>query len=1097
MASAAALTTVQKLYIAYYGRPADAGGREYWASELDKAGGSLAGIINSFAGAAEAQALYGSGTTTADRVTVLYQNILGRTPDPQGLAYYAGEVDAGRLSLGSLALAILDGVQPTSDDAPLANNRLTVADAFTAQVNDQNYGGDAAAAIARTFLQQVTGDAATASQANGQLPAYLNTMAVATKQQGKFAPLIANGLLTNTAIVRADLTEDNLDAILSTLTNAAPTISGLPTTPQALTVGEVAALTDFNVADAEDDTLTVTLTANNGQLGGLTDADPNTAGIQLIGKAASINAALAGATFTANAVGFASVGIQVVDGVGATPTSGIYELRAGQAKTGAPVFTSPPGFAPKVDYTVGDSPESVSSADVNGDGKADLLVANRNFDGTVSVLTNKGDGSFSAQVDYVVGVNPSSVSSADVNGDGYPDLLVANFNSHTVSVLTNQGGGRFGTKVDYTVGGFANSVSSADVNGDGKPDLLVSVNIDRTNNGAISVLTNQGDGRFNAKVDYAVGVGPKTVSSADVNGDGKADLLVANRDSGTVTVLINQGDGRFNAQADYALGYFPRSISSADVNGDGKLDLVVAGVNGNFFAPLTTLSVLTNKGDGSFNGKVDYTVSGFGNSLSSADLNGDGYQDIVTVVNGSGVSVLTNQGDGRFNPEVDYLTGVANSVITADVNSDGQPDLLIANSLRNTVSIMTNLGLPMPTTFTEQIPVAVARNLNLRDPNGDADWDDGSLTIQIVTQAEVADRLSLPKSRPGNSDQGIWINPNSPNLALMAGDTQFGTASAVEVSQGMAWTFNFNAKATNARVQALVQAITFNNNSDAPGTETRQVRLTATDRGGLSGSTTVEVSVTAVNDAPTISGLSVDGASIRFTAADPDSSTLKAWVGSTELSGLAVSNGTPTTFTASAQATALSGELRMQDNAATPAATNTGLYLALGTAAADNLSSATSTSPAAVYGFGGNDTLAGGSQADTLSGGDGADVFDYRTYTDSTLRAYDQITDFATGLDKIKTGLTGGANSLQQGAAYTAATTGNLAADIANAVAAGNAAANRSKAANDVYVLTVTGQGAGYVYLDSNGDGLLADGELFIQLSGTSSTSLALADFIR
>lgn len=214
MASAAALTTVQKLYIAYYGRPADAGGREYWASELDKAGGSLAGIINNFAGAPEAQALYGSGTTTADRVTVLYQNILGRTPDAQGLAYYAGEVDGGRLSLGSLALAILDGVQPTSDDAPLANNRLAVADAFTAQVNDQNYGGDAAAAIARTFLKQVTGDAATATQANSQLPAYLNTMGVATNQPGKFAPLIANGLLTNTAIVRADLTEDKLDAIL-------------------------------------------------------------------------------------------------------------------------------------------------------------------------------------------------------------------------------------------------------------------------------------------------------------------------------------------------------------------------------------------------------------------------------------------------------------------------------------------------------------------------------------------------------------------------------------------------------------------------------------------------------------------------------------------------------------------------------------------------------------------------------------------------------------------------------------------------------------------------------------------------------------------
>ncbi len=228
MASAAALTTIQKLYIAYYGRPADAGGREYWASEVDKANGSLTGIINNFAGAPEAQALYGTGTTTADRVTVLYQNILGRAPDPQGLAYYVARVDGTwkepdgtippPLSLGNLALAILDGVQPGTSDAPLADNRLTVANTFTAQVNDQNYGGNAAAAIARTFLKQVTGDTTTVTQANDQLPAYLNTMAVATKQPAKFAGLIANGLLTNTAIVKADLTEANLDATLQSLT---------------------------------------------------------------------------------------------------------------------------------------------------------------------------------------------------------------------------------------------------------------------------------------------------------------------------------------------------------------------------------------------------------------------------------------------------------------------------------------------------------------------------------------------------------------------------------------------------------------------------------------------------------------------------------------------------------------------------------------------------------------------------------------------------------------------------------------------------------------------------------------------------------------
>lgn len=217
MPSANALTTIQKLYIAYYGRAADAAGQRYWADLMDQANGSLDGIVDAFATAPEAQALYGSGTTVNERITVLYQNILGRSPDADGLAYWAGEVAAGRLSLGNTALAVLNGVQPGSSDAPLVNNRLSVANSFTEQVSSapNSYGGDAAAAIARTFLKQITGDADTLAQANSQLPAYLNTIGVASKQPDKFAPLINNGLLTNTAIVRIDLTEANLDAILS------------------------------------------------------------------------------------------------------------------------------------------------------------------------------------------------------------------------------------------------------------------------------------------------------------------------------------------------------------------------------------------------------------------------------------------------------------------------------------------------------------------------------------------------------------------------------------------------------------------------------------------------------------------------------------------------------------------------------------------------------------------------------------------------------------------------------------------------------------------------------------------------------------------
>ncbi|MDD2547349.1 MAG: DUF4214 domain-containing protein [Burkholderiaceae bacterium] len=225
MATSTALVTIQKLYIAYYGRAADSDGQVYWANRLDTAQGSLTGIVDAFANSAEAQAIYGTGTTTTDRVTTLYQNILGRTPDPVGRDFYVGQVDSGRISLVNLALAILEGVRPGSIDAPLADNRLSAANSFTYQdslrtpitSSDPVAGGVVAGAIKRSFLKTITGDPATLSTANEQLAAWLNTMTVAFRQPAKFAPLISNGLLTNTAIVSTTLTEANLDAAIQSL----------------------------------------------------------------------------------------------------------------------------------------------------------------------------------------------------------------------------------------------------------------------------------------------------------------------------------------------------------------------------------------------------------------------------------------------------------------------------------------------------------------------------------------------------------------------------------------------------------------------------------------------------------------------------------------------------------------------------------------------------------------------------------------------------------------------------------------------------------------------------------------------------------------
>jgi FG-GAP-like repeat/FG-GAP repeat len=213
------------------------------------------------------------------------------------------------------------------------------------------------------------------------------------------------------------------------------------------------------------------------------------------------------------------------------PLSGIARMRL-EAKLLGP---GAPLFLPAVTYDSGGHfAASVAVADVNGDGKPDALVANQSSN-TIGVLLGNGDGTFQAAVTFSSGgVGPASVAVADVNGDGKPDALVANQSSNTVGVLLGNGDGTFRPAVAYNSGASgAGSVAVADVNGDGKLDLLVAhiVGVTGTcNGGCIGILLGNGDGTFQSAVTYSSGAfQARFVAVADVNSDGKADLVVTNR----------------------------------------------------------------------------------------------------------------------------------------------------------------------------------------------------------------------------------------------------------------------------------------------------------------------------------------------------------------------------------------------------------------------------------------------------------------------------------------------------------------------------------------------------------------------------------------
>lgn len=167
---------IQEIYIAYYGRPADPAGLDYWLARVNTDhAGDLTAIINAFGASAEATSLYG-GRTSAESVTALYQQLFGRAPEASGLQFYVDGLAAGTYTLVSIAKNILDGA--TGDDATVVTNRTTVANSFTTELRvDGTYAGNDAAAVARAFLATVDKTTASVTAATADLSATLADVA--------------------------------------------------------------------------------------------------------------------------------------------------------------------------------------------------------------------------------------------------------------------------------------------------------------------------------------------------------------------------------------------------------------------------------------------------------------------------------------------------------------------------------------------------------------------------------------------------------------------------------------------------------------------------------------------------------------------------------------------------------------------------------------------------------------------------------------------------------------------------------------------------------------------------------------------------------
>jgi hypothetical protein len=293
-------------------------------------------------------------------------------------------------------------------------------------------------------------------------------------------------------------------------------------------------------------------------------------------------------------------------------------------------------FRAHVDYPVQGSPSSVVARDLNGDGILDLAV--RDQSSFVSILLGNGDGTFQAATNFPAGNGVARMAAGDFNGDGNLDLATTAGSDAAVSILLGNGDGTFQPYVNYAVGSGPYGIAVGDVNGDGDLDLVVA----DSGFNAYAVLLGNGDGTFQPYVRHGTVADPQSVVLADFNGDGKLDLAVFGEgESPATAIYLGNGDGTFKSRAEYTTGCGSDgtdcTAAAADLNGDGRLDLVVRNnSNGS-----DMVAVFLGKGDGTFQNPIFFGTGSEPEQVTVGDFNGDGRLDLaVADLGASAVSVL-------------------------------------------------------------------------------------------------------------------------------------------------------------------------------------------------------------------------------------------------------------------------------------------------------------------------------------------------------------------------------------------------------------------------------------------------------------------------
>jgi hypothetical protein len=450
------------------------------------------------------------------------------------------------------------------------------------------------------------------------------------------------------------------------------------------------------------------------------------------------------------------------------------------------------------------------SGDFNHDGIPDLAVLQQNSNvTTLQIFIGNGDGTFQAPVTYgsaqSVAANSATLAAADFNGDGYTDLAIGTSDGAILIFLAT---GDSAGDLSYSQGLTGNAeagIAAGNFSPGNIPGLAVA------GYSTVEVFTQSAPGTFNASPYYTYSTdGPQYagITVADFNNDSAPDFAATDSNNNNVAVFLNQPSNNTFTVTTYPVGASAGAIASGDINGDTFPDLAVVSPTD------STVAVLINNQAGGFNAPTTYGVAGQPTSVTMADFNKDGYADIAVAGTqtgvGGGTSILLGSSTGAISGEALLSGAYGSSIVSADFNSDTNPDLAVGYN--GVTTFLDQAGqFSLPTVFLPAGTDTVTANYT---PTEGSVWAGGS-TYFVETVNQATPSISWPTPSPityGTALSSTQLDATSPTAGSF---TYIPAAGAVLDAGPQILTANFIPTDTTD-YQAISAQVTLTVNQAVP-----------------------------------------------------------------------------------------------------------------------------------------------------------------------------------------------------------------------------------------------------------------------------------------